>query len=103
MHQFDGWVKHVAAGRRPVFVGFNATFDWMFTHYYFEAARIPDPFGHAGLDIKSYWAGKVGCSWKDTSRQRLPESVNHGLGGLSHRADEDAYDQAIVLQRMREA
>ena len=36
----DGW----AAGRRPVFVGFNATFDWMFVADYLWRFAGRDPF-----------------------------------------------------------
>ena len=34
MHSLVDWVEAVAAGRKPVFVGFNAPFDWMFVADY---------------------------------------------------------------------
>ncbi|MDZ7586424.1 MAG: 3'-5' exonuclease, partial [Patescibacteria group bacterium] len=35
MARFDQWIKAVSGDNRPVFVAFNATFDWSFTHWYF--------------------------------------------------------------------
>src|SRR5438105_4615667 len=35
MREFASWIASVATGGRPVFVAFNATFDWMFVHWYF--------------------------------------------------------------------
>ncbi len=32
MARFERWIKHISGESRPVFVAFNATFDWMFTH-----------------------------------------------------------------------
>lgn len=36
MARFRHWIEKVSADTKPVFVGFNATFDWSFTHWYFE-------------------------------------------------------------------
>src|SRR3989338_9690206 len=33
--RFENWIKEVSGDNRPVFVAFNATFDWSFTHWYF--------------------------------------------------------------------
>ncbi|MBI4066586.1 3'-5' exonuclease, partial [Candidatus Gottesmanbacteria bacterium] len=34
MARFEQWILQVSDGGRPVFVAFNATFDWMFVHWY---------------------------------------------------------------------
>ena len=38
MRLFTEWIQKVSKekGLRPVFVAFNATFDWMFVHWYFH-------------------------------------------------------------------
>ena len=61
MQQFADWVAEVApAGTAPIFVGFNAVFDWMFVDDYFQRFLERNPFGHSALDIKSYYLGHGG-------------------------------------------
>ncbi len=100
MQAFADWVAKVApAGRRPVFVGFNAGFDWMFVCDYFHRYLGHNPFGHACLDIKSVALGALGISWPETSLQRLSALVLDGRS-LSHDALQDARDQAALLRAL---
>ena len=49
MLQFEAWVQDVTPQRhRPVFVAFNAPFDWMFVCEYFNHFLGRNPFGHSG-------------------------------------------------------
>ncbi len=43
MTAFRDWLVSVAKAAKPVFVGFNATFDWAFVNFYFQStwARTP--------------------------------------------------------------
>jgi len=50
MASFKRWVETAAAGYKPVFVGFNACFDWQFVNWYFESFAEGNPFGFAGID-----------------------------------------------------
>src|SRR5512141_1807255 len=45
MHRFERWVAQAADGRWPVFVGFNAPFDWMFVADAFWRYLGRNPFG----------------------------------------------------------
>src|SRR3954470_19862966 len=45
MSQFATWIEASAGSRRPVFVGFNAPFDWMFVADYL-ALPGPEPLRH---------------------------------------------------------
>lgn len=98
MAEFSAWVQEVAPDRsRPaLFVAFNAAFDWMFVQEYFARYGVANPFGHSALDIKAYYAGYSGCTWKETSMRHLGARY---LGGdaLSHNALADARDQAKLL------
>jgi DNA polymerase III epsilon subunit-like protein len=101
MAGFEAWVQAtVPDGARPVFVGFNAGFDWMFVADYFHRYLGRNPFGHAPLDIKAYYMGRAGVSFRATSRQRLAE-VFPDLDSLEHHALQDALDQAHLFRRMR--
>jgi len=98
MAKFADWVgKVVPSGASPIFVGFNAVFDWMFVADYFQRFHHRNPFGHAALDIKSYAMGTTGSTWAQTSMRSLAPTY---LGGreLSHNALADARDQAELFR-----
>lgn len=96
---FADWVQQESAGRRPVFVGFNAAFDWAFVNWYFHAYGTPNPFGFAPLDIKSFFMGLTGCAWADTSSSRLPDEFQPAHP-QTHNALDDAIAQAEIFEHM---
>lgn len=101
MLQFESWINSVVlAESSAVFVGFNAAFDWMFVCDYFERLLGRNPFGHAALDIKSFFMGMTGGTWAETSMKFLSPRY---LGGreLSHNALGDAQDQAALFSALR--
>lgn len=101
MTAFADWLAGVVPpGHRPVFVGFNAPFDWMFVNDAFHRHLGRNPFGHSALDIKSYAMGRLGGSFADTSLARLGARLG-GLGELPHHALEDARIQADLFRRLR--
>ena len=103
MREFAQWIRDVVPPQthRPVFVGFNAVFDWMFVNEYFVRYGIENPFGHGGLDIKSYYVGMMGSTWEQTSMRHLSPKYLAGRP-LSHNALGDARDQAELFRRISE-
>lgn len=101
MGRFETWLRsEVPEGVLPVFVGFNAAFDWMFVADYFHRFLGHNPFGHAALDIKSFFMGMTGGAWRDTTKNALAERYpDHPH--LTHNALQDALDQAALFRRMR--
>lgn len=102
MHRFDDWVRATAGRkRRPVFVGFNATFDWMFVHWYLIRYVGKSPFSISGLDLKAYYMGMMGESWTNTSKRKItkqfPTTLPH-----THNALDDAREQAQLFEKMLE-
>lgn len=99
MARFEQWIIHVADGGRPVFVAFNATFDWMFVHWYFVTYLGRNPFGVSGLDIKAYAMGKHRLSWGETVKKNVkklyPTNQPH-----THNALDDAKEQAEMFVQM---
>ena len=64
MQQLADWLEEVIpSGEKPLFVAFNAPFDWMFVNDYFLRYLGFNPFGHAALDIKSYYMGLEQVEW----------------------------------------
>lgn len=103
MGQLEAWLVRVCDGRQPVFVGFNAPYDWMFVADYFWRHLGRNPFGVSALDLKSYYMGREALgSWGETRRVHIdshfslePDHTHHAL--------EDARGQAklarILLDR----
>ncbi|HZN03001.1 MAG TPA: 3'-5' exonuclease [Candidatus Polarisedimenticolia bacterium] len=86
-------------GGRAVFVGHNAAFDWSYISWYYERFSIPNPFGYKALDSKSLAMGRLGIGWSETNKERLEELLYLPPQDKSqtHRADYDAYYQALIL------
>jgi DNA polymerase III epsilon subunit-like protein len=98
MERFDDWIGGVANGRRAVFVGFNAPFDWMFVADYFWRYLGHNPFGVSALDLKSYYMGRDGISrWDETRRVNIDQEL--GIEpDHNHHALDDARGQARLAR-----
>ena len=92
--------QHTGPGQRPLFVGHNAPFDWMYTAWYFAWAGLKNPFGYNALDTKALAMGTHRLPWKQTNKEALldlhptlqappPEKVHNALA--------DAWFQADIL------
>lgn len=100
MRQFAAWLKQVVPPEhRPIFVSFNAPFDWMFVNDYFHCFLGYNPFGHTALDIKAFYMGLSGVSWHQTTMNALAPRYLEGQT-LSHHALRDALDQAALFLKL---
>lgn len=100
MERFAGWLAEVVPpGQRPLLVGFNAPFDWMFVADYFHHFLGHNPFGHNALDLKALYAGAAGIPFEEASLQGISDRL--GLTErLSHNALDDARVQAALCRRL---
>jgi DNA polymerase III epsilon subunit-like protein len=100
MQLFQTWVSDVTPhGKVPVFVGFNAPFDWMFVNDYFQRFLNTNPFGHAALDIKSFYMGLARTPWEKTSMRYVGKRYLNQTR-LIHHGLQDAIDQAELFRKM---
>ncbi len=101
MTAFAGWLRDVAPeGSVPVFVGFNAPFDWMFVADYFHRFLGRNPFGVSAIDLKSLYMGRHGVlDWARTTKRHVlavhPVSRIH-----THHALDDARMQADLATEL---
>jgi len=102
MGDFSEWLARVGKNGKPVFVGFNAVFDWAFVNFYFHHFLGENPFGFGGIDIKSYYMGMTGCRWDDTRSSRISSEFK-GPAPHTHNALDDAIEQAEIFRRMKKA
>ena len=105
MRALEEWLGLTCGAGRPVFVAFNAPFDWMFVADYAWRYLGHNPFGHTALDIKAVYLGRHLAEvrrWSETGRlailERYPVDLPH-----THNALDDAREQATILVRMLEA
>lgn len=101
MSQFEEWLAEIVPGKQPVFVAFNAPFDWMFVNDYFHRYLGRNPFGHMALDIKALYMGLEKTAWSKTKMRNLGPRFLDGKQ-LSHNALQDAIDQAVILEKLLE-
>jgi len=102
MQAFADWVKKVTpTDSKPVFVAFNAPFDWMFVNDYFHRYLGHNPFGHSALDMKAFHMGMTGVAWGETGFEQVVKyyGITHPL---THNALQDALDQAELFRKMLE-
>ena len=100
MASFKTWIRKVVPENQcPIFVAFNAPFDWMFVNEYFHKYLRYNPFGHAALDMKSFYMALTGSSWREASLVNVSEKFLDGHE-ISHNALEDALDQAEIFRFM---
>ncbi len=102
MREFAEWLDEVCGTRRPVFVAFNATFDWMWMHWYFIKYLGRDPFGISGLDVKAYAMGALGYArWGQTVKRELARDARLRTGlPHTHHALDDAREQAALFAKL---
>lgn len=100
MQRFEEWLKSITALRmQPVFVAFNAAFDWMFINYYFIHYLGHNLFGHAALDIKALYMGQAAVPWFQTAWRFInPQFAEKAQ--LTHHALQDALDQAELFKKI---
>jgi hypothetical protein len=97
MKTYLAWLK--ALPDRPVFVGYPATFDFMFVYWYLIRFTGQSPFSFSALDIKSYAMAVLGMEYRNTVKRKMPREWFDELPH-THRALDDAIGQGALFCNM---
>ena len=71
MAEYREWLK--ALPGKPVFVGYPASYDQMWIHWYLIRFGKHDPMGFSGIDIKSFAMAVLGRDFKSTTKRNMPK------------------------------
>lgn len=105
MREYVDWVQRLPG--TPVFVGYPASFDFMFVNWYLMRFVGRTPFGFAALDVQSYAMAVLNTDYRRTRRQQLPARW-FGPQQHTHVALDDALERIVradarLMQLLRAA
>ena len=94
MRRYLAWLD--ALPGNPVFVGYPAAYDFLFTYWYLMRFAGRSPFSHSALDIKTLAMAVLGKGYRDASKKNMPK---HWFDPLPHThvALDDAIEQGALF------
>jgi len=97
MQRYLAWLKSLPG--RTVFVGYPASFDFLFVYWYLIRFTGESPFTVSALDIKSYAMAMLKTSYCQSNKPHMPahwfDPVPH-----THVALDDAIEQGLLFCNM---
>jgi len=94
MLAYHDWL--LALPGRPIFVAYPLAFDYPFVSYYLNRFAPSNPFGFAGIDIRSFIMGMRGKNYRNSSKHYLPKRFFDPLPH-THIALDDALEQGSLF------
>lgn len=101
MRSFVDWLDSLGGGL--VFVGYPATYDFMFAYWYIMRFVGRCPFGFSGLDIKTYAMAIMDTDFKSATKKNMPREwfkfdrkIRH-----THIGVDDAIEQGLLFFNMK--
>ncbi len=97
MTDYVAWLTSLPG--KPVFVGYPASFDFMFVYWYLIRFVGHSPFSHSALDIKTFAMCLLGKDYRDSGKRSMPkrwfDEAPH-----THVALDDALEQGALFCNM---
>ena len=97
MPKYVDWLK--ALPGKPVFVGYPATYDFMFVYWYLMRFVGESPFAYRGLDIRSYAMAVLKTEFLRSGKENMPKRWFDDLPH-THNAVDDAIAQGALFCNM---
>ena len=98
MQQYHSWLKELPG--TPVFVGYPATFDFMFVYWYLMNFVGDSPFSFSALDIKTYAMSMLKKPYRQSTKRHMPPRWFDKKAKHTHHALDDAYEQGSLFCNM---
>lgn len=107
MQHFKDWVNRIADAFEayPVYVAYPLSFDFAFTHWYFEhyLGFKSDPFGFSNaLDIKTMFMAMSRRGLIGSTKRNMPREVKNVNTPHTHNAEDDAVGQGELFANLME-
>jgi hypothetical protein len=97
MPEYLRWLN--ALPGQPVFVAYPACFDFFFVYWYLIRFAGESPFGHSGLDMKTYAMALLDTPFGATTKKSMPPEWFDPLPH-THIALDDAIEQGALFCNM---
>lgn len=98
MQEYLKWVK--ALPGRVIFLGFPASWDFMWVYWYLVRFTGERPFREHAIDVRSYAMGMRKVSFQETARTYLPQRWFDSELRHTHVALDDALEQGAMFCNM---
>lgn len=98
MDEYLKWVK--ALPGRVIFLGFPASWDFMWVYWYLVRFTGERPFREHAIDVRSYAMGMRKVSFQETARTYLPKRWFDTALPHTHVALDDALEQGAMFCNM---
>jgi len=99
MPEYVSWLKGLPA--KPVFVGYPASYDFMFVYWYLMRFAGESPFSHSALDIKTFAMAMLKKDYRASVKRNMPRRWFDDLPH-THVALDDAIGQGALFCNMLE-
>jgi len=101
MNTYCAWLKELPG--TPVFVGYPATFDFCFIYWYLVHFTGESPFGHRGLDIRTFAMAVLQTDFYKASKHDMPKHWFDNLPHTHHALDDALEQGALFCNILRES
>ena len=97
MSEYVSWLKDLPG--KPVFVGYPASYDFMFVYWYIMRFVGESPFSHSALDIKTFAMALLKKEYRASVKRNMPRRWFDDLPH-THIALDDAIGQGALFCNM---
>ena len=98
MQRYCEWVNGLPG--KPVFVGYPATFDFMFLYHYIVISGLKSPFSFSALDIKTYVSAVLKLPFRESTKRNMPNRWFPPDRPHTHVALSDAEEQGYLFMNI---
>ena len=95
MREYAAWLDSLPA--KPVFVGYPASYDFLFVYWYLIRFAGRSPFSFAGLDIKTMAMIALGKEYRQCTKKNFPKRWFDQNLPHNHVALDDAIEQGALF------